>query len=150
MALPAVTVIGRMTADPELRFTPQGKAVASFTVAASERRKNQQTDQWEDGDKSFLRCSCWEQVAENVAESLTKGLEVIVVGKYFQREYTTSEGVQRTSNELKVDAVGAVVGRQSTVRVNKLARGAHSSSDTPRDDPWSSGAAASGPDDPPF
>ena len=87
-----ITVVGNLTADPELRFTPSGAAVANFTVASTPRRFNSQTNQWEDGEALFLRCSIWRDAAEHVAESLTRGSRVIVQGRLRQRSYETREG----------------------------------------------------------
>ena len=87
-----VTVVGNMTNDPELRFTPSGAAVASFTIATNSRYLDKTTNEWKDGDPTYLRCSVWRQYAENVAESLTKGTRVIVSGKLKQRSYETREG----------------------------------------------------------
>lgn len=144
MSLPSMTIVGRLTADPELRFTSTGKAVVGFTVAASERRKNKQTDEWEDGDKCFTRCTAWEVVAENIAESLLKGVEVVVIGRSYQREYTTNEGEKRTSFELKVDHIAAEVTKFATVKVTKLARDAN------REPAMSGAGGASVLDEPPF
>lgn len=148
--LPSVTVSGRLTADPELRFIPSGKAVASFTVAASERRKNKQTEEWEDGDKSFIRCTVWEQIAENVAESLVRGDQVVVIGRLFQREYETREGEKRTSVELKVDTIAATIAKNTSVKVNRAQRGSDAAPQgDSNSDPWGS-SSSSVPDEPPF
>ena len=101
-----ITVVGNLTSDPEMRFTQSGAAVANFTVASTPRSYNKQTQQWEDGEALFLRCSVWRQLAENVAESLTKGMRVIVQGNLKQRSYQTKEGEKRTSYELDVQEVG--------------------------------------------
>lgn len=101
-----ITVVGNLTSDPEMRFTQSGAAVANFTVASTPRSYNKQTQQWEDGEALFLRCSVWRQLAENVAESLTKGMRVIVQGNLKQRSYQTKEGENRTSYELDVQEVG--------------------------------------------
>lgn len=101
-----ITVVGNLTSDPEMRFTQSGAAVANFTVASTPRSYNKQTQQWEDGEALFLRCSVWRQLAENVAESLTKGMRVIVQGNLRQRSYQTKEGEKRTSYELDVQEVG--------------------------------------------
>ena len=95
-----------IVADPELRFTPSGAAVANFRVASTPRRYNQQTSQWEDGEAMFLTCNVWRQAAENVAETLTKGMRVIVTGRLRQRSYQTREGDNRTVFEIEVDEVG--------------------------------------------
>src|SRR3954471_3318910 len=101
-----ITVVGNLTGDPELRFTPSGAAVASFTVASTPRTLDKATNEWKDGDALFLRCSIWRQAAENVAESLQKGMRVIVQGRLQQRSYETKEGEKRTVVELQVDEVG--------------------------------------------
>lgn len=101
-----ITVVGNLTADPELRFTPSGAAVASFTVASTPRTFDRQSNEWKEGDTLFLRCSIWREAAENVAESLTKGTRVIVQGRLVQRSYTTREGENRTVVEMQVDEVG--------------------------------------------
>ncbi|WP_034266789.1 single-stranded DNA-binding protein [Actinospica robiniae] len=117
-----ITVIGNLTGDPELRFTPSGAAVASFTVASTPRSFDRETSQWKDGDPLFLRCSVWRQYAENVAESLTKGMQVMVQGRLKQRSYQTREGENRTVIELDVDDVGPTL-RFATAKVTKSQRG---------------------------
>lgn len=101
-----ITVIGNLTDDPELRFTPSGAAVANFTVASTPRTFDRQTNEWKDGETLFLRCSIWRQAAENVAESLQKGMRVIAQGRLVSRSYEDREGQKRTVNELQVDEVG--------------------------------------------
>lgn len=101
-----ITVIGNLTADPELRFTQSGVAVASFTIASTPRKFNRQTNEWEDEEAMFLRCSIWRDAAENVSESLEKGSRVIAQGRLKQRSFTDRDGNQRTSIELDVDEVG--------------------------------------------
>src|SRR5467141_1831620 len=101
-----ITVVGNLTADPELRFTPSGAAVANFTVASTPRSFDRQSNEWKDGDTLFLRCSVWRQAAENVAESLHRGNRVIVQGRLRQRSFETREGEKRTVIELEVDEVG--------------------------------------------
>lgn len=101
-----ITVVGNLTSDPELKFLQSGNAVANFTVASTPRSFNRETQQWEDGEALFLRCSVWRQLAENVAESLSKGMRVIVQGNLKQRSYQTKEGEKRTSCELEVQEVG--------------------------------------------
>ena len=100
-----ITLIGNLTADPELRFTPSGAAVANFTVASTPRTFDKNTNEWKDGDALFLNCAVWRQAAENVAESLTKGMRVIVQGRLRQRSYETREGEKRTVVELEVEAL---------------------------------------------
>ena len=101
-----ITVIGNLTADPELRFTPAGAPVANFTVASTPRTFDRQTNEWKDGDAMFLNCSVWRQAAENVAESLTKGMRVIVQGRLRSRSFETREGERRTVFEIDVDEIG--------------------------------------------
>lgn len=101
-----ITVVGNLVADPELRFIPSGAAVANFRIASTPRTFNRETNQWEDGEALFLTCNCWRQMAENVAESLTKGMRVMVTGKLRQRSYQTKEGENRTVFEVEVDEVG--------------------------------------------
>ena len=151
-----VTVVGNLTNDPELRFTPSGAAVASFTVASSSRVLDKATNEWKDGDTTYLRCSVWRQYAENVAESLTKGTRVIVTGRLRQRSYETREGEKRTVMEIDVDDVGPAL-RYATAKVNRVQRsGGGFSGDNggggaaPADDPWSSAPPAGGFDEPPF
>ncbi len=117
-----MTVVGNLTADPELRFTPSGAAVANFTVASTPRKFNAQTNQWEDMDALFMRCNIWRQAAENVAESLTRGSRVVVTGRLRQRSYDTKEGEKRTVVELEVDEIGPSL-KYATAKVNKVSRG---------------------------
>src|SRR5882762_4070421 len=116
-----ITVVGNLTDDPELRFTPSGAAVANFTVASTPRTLDRQTNEWKDGDALFLRCSIWRQAAENVAESLTRGMRVIVSGRLRQRSYETKEGEKRTVYEVEVDDVGPSL-RNASAKVNRVAR----------------------------
>src|SRR5699024_10845638 len=111
-----ITVVGNLTADPELRFTPAGAAVANFTVASTPRNFDRQTNEWRDGETLFLRCSIWRDAAENVAESLTKGMRVIVQGRLVQRSFETREGERRTVVELQVDEIGPSM-RYATAQV---------------------------------
>ncbi len=117
-----ITIIGNLTADPELRFTPAGAAVANFTVAATPRVFDRNTNEWKDGDALFMRCNIWREPAENVAESLTRGARVIVSGRLRQRSFETREGEKRTVVELEVDEIGPSL-RYATVKVNKTSRG---------------------------
>ena len=117
-----ITVVGNLTADPELRFTPSGAAVANFTVASTPRMFDRQTNEWKDGEALFLRCSVWRQAAENVAESLTRGARVVVTGRLKQRSFETKEGEKRTVVELEVDEIGPSL-RYATAKVNKVSRG---------------------------
>ncbi len=165
-----MTVVGNLTADPELRFTPSGAAVANFTIASTPRKFNAQTNQWEDMDALFMRCSIWRQAAENVAESLTRGSRVIASGRLRQRSYDTKEGEKRTVVELEVDEIGPSL-KYATAKVNKVSRGgggfgggnqAAAGSAPGGDDPWGSapqagssgggfgGSRGGANDDPPF
>ena len=116
-----ITIIGNLTADPELRFTPSGAAVANFTVASTPRTLDRQSGEWKDGDALFMRCSVWRDAAENVAESLVRGSRVIVSGRLRQRSYETKEGEKRTVVELDVDEIGPSL-RYATAKVNKTSR----------------------------
>ncbi|MDT5283616.1 MAG: single-strand DNA-binding protein [Mycobacterium sp.] len=168
-----ITVVGNLTADPELRFTPSGAAVANFTVASTPRTFDRQSNEWKDGDALFMRCSIWREAAENVAESLTRGSRVIVQGRLKQRSYETREGEKRTVVELEVDEIGPSL-RYATAKVNKASRsggggggfgsggGGSRSGGAPsdggaeakQDDPWgsapASGSFSGGDDEPPF
>src|SRR5947207_8585458 len=117
-----ITVVGNVTDDPELRFTPAGAAVANFTVASTPRSFDRQSNEWKDGDTLFLRCSVWRQAAENVAESLHRGTRVIVQGRLRQRSFETREGEKRTVVELEVDEVGPSL-KFATAKVSKTTRG---------------------------
>ncbi len=151
-----ITVVGNLTADPELRFTPSGAAVANFTVASTPRTFDKNSNEWKDGEALFLRCSVWRQAAENVAESLTRGTAVIVQGRLKQRSYETKEGEKRTVYELDVDEVGPSL-RWATAKVTKASRGGGnggysgggqgggngSGGGSQDNDPWASSAPAS-------
>ncbi|MGW3570614.1 single-stranded DNA-binding protein [Streptomyces sp. NPDC000941] len=113
-----ITVVGNLVDDPELRFTPSGAAVAKFRVASTPRTFDRQTNEWKDGESLFLTCSVWRQAAENVAESLQRGMRVIVQGRLKQRSYEDREGVKRTVYELDVEEVGASL-RNATAKVTK-------------------------------
>ena len=117
-----ITVVGNLTHDPELRFTPSGAAVASFTIASTPRTYDRQSGEWKDGDALFMRCSLWRDAAENVAESLTKGMRVIAQGRLVQRSYTTREGEQRTVVEMQVDEIGPSL-RYAKAQVTRNSRG---------------------------
>ena len=174
-----ITIVGNLTDDPELRFTPSGAAVANFTVASTPRNFNKQTNEWEDGEAMFLRCSIWRQAAENVAESLQRGMRVVVQGRLKARTYETREGEKRTVFEIEVEEIGPSL-KFATAKVNRVSRSgggsysgggqpaAQGGGSTPAEDPWatpapaSSGAAAPAagndpwgapgvaPDEPPF
>jgi single-strand DNA-binding protein len=117
-----ITVIGNLTSDPELRWTPSGAAVANFTIASTPRTLDRQTQEWKDGDPLFLRCSVWRQAAENVAESLTRGSRVMAQGRLKQRSFETKEGENRTVIELEVDEIGPSL-RYATATVTRASRG---------------------------
>ena len=171
-----ITLIGNLTADPELRFTPNGAAVANFTVASTPRTFDRQTNEWKDGDAMFLNCSVWRQYAANVAESLTKGSRVIVSGRLKSRSYETREGEKRTVFEVDVDEVGPAL-RYATAKVtrttgggggggswqgNQGGGGGGNNTNAQQSDPWASSGNAGGnrggndpwaqsqPDEPPF
>ena len=170
-----ITVVGNLTADPELRFTPSGAAVANFTVASTPRIYDRQTGEWKDGEALFLRCNIWREAAENVTESLTRGARVIVTGRLKQRSFETREGEKRTVVEVEVDEIGPSL-RYATAKVNKVSRGGGSGGfgsgsggvsggsraaapaaggeAATADDPWgsapASGSFGGGDDDPPF
>jgi single-strand DNA-binding protein len=137
-----ITVIGNLTSDPELRFTPSGAGVVNFTVASTPRRKNANGD-WEDGEALFLRCNAWRQMAENITESLSKGNEVIVQGRLKQRSFETKEGEKRTVMELEVDYIGPSL-KWATAEVRKVSRsgGGQQASAPAQDDPWGGSPAA--------
>jgi single-strand DNA-binding protein len=160
-----ITVVGNLVDDPELRFTPSGAAVAKFRVASTPRTFDRQTNEWKDGESLFLTCSVWRQAAENVAESLQRGMRVIVQGRLKQRSYETTQGEKRTVYELDVDEVGASL-RSATAKVTKTAGGGGSrggqggggggqggswgggsgggQGGAPADDPWATSAPAGG------
>jgi single-strand DNA-binding protein len=156
-----ITVVGNLTADPELRFTPSGAAVASFTIASTPRTFDRNTNEWKDGEALFLRCSIWRQAAENVAESLQRGMRVVAQGRLKQRSYETREGEKRTVVEMEVDEIGPSL-RYATAKVNRTQRGSSSGGfgasgseggSAPADDPWGSAPPASSggfSDEPPF
>jgi single-strand DNA-binding protein len=116
-----ITIAGNLVDDPELRFTPAGQPVARFRVASTPRFRDNATGEWKDGDSLFLTCNVWRQAAENVAESLTRGMRVIVSGRLRQRSYETKEGEKRTVYEVEVDDVGPSL-RNASAKVNRAAR----------------------------
>src|ERR1700691_4941843 len=116
-----ITIAGNLVDDPELRFTPAGQPVARFRVASTPRYLDKGTNEWKDGDSLFLTCNVWRQAAENVAESLTRGMRVIVSGRLKQRSYETKEGEKRTVYEVEVDDVGPSL-RNASAKVNRVAR----------------------------
>jgi single-strand DNA-binding protein len=170
-----ITIAGNLVDDPELRFTPAGQPVARFRVASTPRFRDNSTGEWKDGDSLFLTCNVWRQAAENVAESLTRGMRVIVSGRLRQRSYETKEGEKRTVYEVEVDDVGPSL-RNASAKVNRVARsgagdggygggqrssGGRSSGGSQgggyggggEPDPWASDSSSSGggySDEPPF
>ncbi len=131
-----ITVIGNLTGDPELRFTPSGAAVANFTVASTPRTFDRNANEWKDGETLFMRCAVWREAAENVAESLVRGTRVIVSGRLKSRAYETKEGEKRTSIELDVDEVGPSL-KYATTKVTKAQRDKGGfGQPTPQSDPW--------------
>ena len=173
-----ITIVGNLVDDPELRFTPSGAAVANFRVASTPRTFDKQSGEWRDGDSLFLTCSVWRQAAENVAESLQRGMKVIVQGRLKQRSYETREGEKRTVFEIDVDEVGPSL-RNATAKVTKTTRsgaggfagsndpwaaggdgsqagaarnggGSQGSGAQPGNDPWAQPAATAEGDEPPF
>jgi single-strand DNA-binding protein len=153
-----ITVVGNLTGDPELRFISSGAAVANFTVASTPRTFDRQSNEWKDGETLFMRCSLWREAAENVAESLTKGMRVIVTGRLVSRSWETN-GEKRTVTEMQVDEVGPSL-RYATAKVTRTQRSGNSGggnfgggggSSAPAggsaNDPWASAPAS---DEPPF
>jgi len=140
-----ITVVGNLTADPELRFTPSGAAVANFTVASTPRTFDRQTNEWKDQETLFLNCSVWRQAAENAAESLTRGMRVIVQGRLKARSYETREGEKRTVFEIDVEEVGPSL-RSATAKVAKTSRsgGGQGFQSGGGDDPWASNQGSQG------
>lgn len=132
-----ITLIGNLTADPELRFTPSGAPVANFTVASTPRIYDRNTGEWKDGDAMFLNCSVWRQAAENVAETLTKGMRVIVSGRLKSRSYETREGERRTVFEVEVDEIGPSL-RYAIAKVSRTTGGGGYSGGGSGGDTWSS------------
>ena len=158
-----ITVVGNLTDDPKLKFTPSGAAVANFTVASTPRTFDKQTNEWKDGDALFLRCAAWRQLAENVAESLQKGQRVVVTGALRVRQFERQDGSKGTSVELNVDEVGPSL-RYATAKVTKVSRSGNSGgsgggwdqpaaaaapASAPANDVWGTGAAGS-TEEPPF
>jgi single-strand DNA-binding protein len=149
-----LTVTGNLTADPDLRFTPSGAAVTTFTLAASRRVYDQSTNQWKDGDTLFMRCVAWRELAEHAADSLAKGTRAIAHGRLKQRDYEDKDGVKRTVVELDLEDVGPSL-KYATAKVVKTTR---TSAPRPADqaDAWAGPAPADGhaatgfPDEPPF
>ena len=174
-----LTVVGNLVDDPQLRFTPAGQPVATFRIASTPRFMDKATNEWKDGDSLFLTCNVWRQAAENVAESLQRGMRVIVSGRLKQRSYETKEGEKRTVYEVEVDDVGPSL-RNASAKVNKVARsggngggfsggggggggynggqggggqgggGGRSSGGGQEADPWATDSSAGYSDEPPF
>ena len=149
-----ITLVGNLTADPELRFTPSGAAVANFTVASTPRTFDRNTNEWRDGDAMFLNCAVWRQAAENVAESLQKGMRVIVQGRLKSRSYETREGEKRTVFEVDVDEIGPAL-KYATAKVTRTTSSGGGGGGRPSgggqgggggygDDPWATGGGAAG------
>ena len=136
-----ITVVGNLTAPPELRFTPNGAAVANFTVASTPRTFDRQANEWKDADTLFMRCSIWREAAENVAESLTKGTAVIATGTVAGREYETKEGERRTVFEVNLEAIGPDL-RWATAKPVKVERGTSGVGAAQQSDPWATGGSA--------
>ncbi|GAA1506455.1 single-stranded DNA-binding protein [Nocardioides humi] len=149
-----ITVVGNLVDDPELRFTPSGAAVANFRIASTPRTFDRQTNEWKDGEALFLSCAVWRQYAENVAESLTKGMRVIVTGRLKSRQYETREGEKRTAMEIDVEEVGPAL-RYATAKVNRASRGGggggygggqpQGGGGAPAGDPWGAPAGGGAP-----
>lgn len=140
-----ITVVGNLVDDPELRFTPAGAAVAKFRIASTPRVFDKQTNEWKDGESLFLTCSVWRQAAENVAESLARGVRVVVQGRLKQRSYEDSQGVKRTVYELDVDEVGPTLARATAKVTKNPSGGGHgSAAQKATDDPWANAKPANG------
>src|SRR5687767_15979291 len=146
-----ITVIGNLVDDPELRFTPSGAPVANFRIASTPRTFDRQTNEWKDGDTLFLACAVWRQAAENVAESLQKGMRVIVQGRLKSRQYETREGEKRTVFEIDVEEVGPSL-KYATAKVTRTQRsgsgggyGAQQGGGQPANDPWATPAPQGAP-----
>lgn len=149
-----ITVIGNLTGDPELRFTPSGSAVANFTIASTPRTFDRQSNEWKDGDTLFLRASVWKEAAENVAETLTKGMRVIAQGRLKSRSYETKEGEKRNVTELEIDEIGPSL-RYASAKVTRTQRNGNGGGfggqsappagggwNAPAADPWSNAAGS--------
>ena len=139
-----VTIVGNLTDDPELRFTPQGAALVKFTVASTPRTMDRQTQQWKDGEPLFLTCTAWRDLAEHIAESLTKGTRVIVQGRLRLSRWETPEGEKRSAYGLEVDEIGPSL-RFAQAKVTKMSRAKAADGFTPEDvptDPWATAAPA--------
>lgn len=150
-----LTITGNLTSDPELRYTPTGQAVCNFRVASTPRAFDKATNDWKDGESLFLSCNVWRSAAENCAESLQRGMRVIVTGRLKQRSFETREGEKRTVYEIDVDDVGPSL-KNASAKVNRSERsrpdGQAQAASQPADDPWASGGAGDSAlsDKPPF
>ena len=148
-----LTIAGNLVDDPELRFTPAGQPVAKFRIASTPRYFDKASNSWKDGDSLFLTVNVWRQVAENVAESMTRGTRAIVTGRLRQRSYETKEGEKRTVYELEADEVGVSL-RNATAKVAKVARTGGAPADQQASgkdaDPWASEGSGGYSDEPPF
>ena len=167
----SITIIGNLVDDPDLRFTPSGAAVANFRIASTPRTFDRQTNEWKDGETLFMTCAVWRQAAENVAESLQRGMRVIVQGRLKSRSFETREGEKRTVFEIDVDEVGPSL-RSATAKVTRASRsggeggysggqgggqgggysggGGGQQQSQPGNDPWAAPAGGSSNDEPPF
>ena len=149
-----ITLVGNLVDDPELRFTPSGAAVAKFRVASTPRFLDKTTNEWKDGEGLFLTVNCWRQMAENVAETLTRGTRVVIQGRLRQRSYETKEGEKRTVYEVEADEIAPSL-RYATAKINKTSRGAGpgggggGGGSSAADDPWATSSTDFG-DEPPF
>ena len=147
-----ITIVGNLVDDPELRFTPSGQPVAKFRIASTPRYLDKSTNEWKDGDSLFLTCNVWRQAAENVAESMTRGMRAIVTGRLRQRSYETKEGEKRTVYEIEVDELGPSL-RNASAKVTKVTRtkpaadGGQHQGDA---DPWARDTGQGYSDEPPF
>jgi single-strand DNA-binding protein len=151
-----ITVIGNLTNDPELRFTPSGSAVSNFTVASTPRSFDKNSNEWKDGETLFLRCAAWRELGEHVAESIVKGMRVIVTGRLKSRQYETKEGEKRTVIELEVDEIGPSL-KYGTAKFTKDTKGKREQIPDAQEDPWATPTVVgsdpwgNGPDsEPPF
>lgn len=155
MTIQDVTIVGNICTDVELRYTPQGAPVAQFKVAVNDRRFNSETNKWEDGDATFYRVSAWKQIGEHASETLAKGMEVIVKGKFTARNYTTREGVERTALEVTVNPGKGALGPSLMWMVGSMSKAQQSSGQQAarQQDPWNSapqGGFSGGDSEPPF
>ena len=141
-----ITIRGRLTGPPELRFTPSGSAVANFTIASNARTFDKQTNEWKDKEAIFWRCAAWKEMAENVAESLDKGMAVVALAELESRSYTTKEGEKRTVTEARIEAIGPDL-RWASAKVTRTQRNDKpaQTQNAPAQDPWGQPASMSAP-----